>query len=71
MKKHTSFSFTALLFMPCLSEHERPAAIGLLKVVHVFLASTDIIIAISQLYSTSEIVTRLLGQLKVNTGLVN
>ena len=33
-KKHTSFSFTALLFMPCLSEHERPAAIGLLKVVH-------------------------------------
>ena len=33
------------------------------------MASPDIIIAICQLYSISEIVTRLLGQLKVDTGL--
>ena len=30
-KKHSSFSFIALLFMPCLSEHEQCGAIGLLK----------------------------------------
>ena len=30
-KKHSSFSFIALLFVPRLSEHERPGAIGLLK----------------------------------------
>ena len=30
-KKHSSFSFTALLFVPHLSEHERPGAIGMLK----------------------------------------
>ena len=30
-KKHSSFSFIALLFMPRLSEHERPGAIGMLK----------------------------------------
>ena len=30
-KKQSSFSFAALLFMPRLSEHERPGAIGLLK----------------------------------------
>ena len=36
-----------------------------------FLASPDIIIAIRQLYSTSEIVTSLLGQSKVDTGLAN
>ena len=30
-KKHSSFSFIALLFVPCLSEHERPGAIGMLK----------------------------------------
>ena len=30
-KKHSSFSFKALLFMPCLSEHERSGAIGMLK----------------------------------------
>ena len=34
-----------------------------------FLASPDIIIATRQLYSASEIVTRLLGQLKVDKGL--
>ena len=32
-KKHSSFSFTALLFVPHLSEHERPGAIGILKAV--------------------------------------
>ena len=30
-KKHSSFSFIALLFMPCLSEYERSGAIGMLK----------------------------------------
>ena len=70
-KIHSSFSFTALLFMPRLSEHERPGAIGQLKAWCVFLASPDIINAIRKLYITSEIVTRLLGQLKVDTGLAN
>ena len=37
----------------------------------VFLASPDIIIAIRQLYSASEIVTKLLGQLKLDAGLVS
>ena len=30
-KKHSSFSFKALLFMPRVSEHERAGAIGMLK----------------------------------------
>ena len=30
-KKHNSISFIALLFVPRLSEHERPDAIGMLK----------------------------------------
>ena len=30
-KKHSSFSLIALLFVPRLSEHERPGAIGMLK----------------------------------------
>ena len=30
-KKHSSFSFIALLFVSPLSEHERPGAIGMLK----------------------------------------
>ena len=30
-KKHSSFSFKDLLFMPHLSEHHRPGAIGMLK----------------------------------------
>ena len=35
-KKHSSLSFIALLFMPRLSEHERPDEIGMLKAgVHV------------------------------------
>ena len=70
-KKHSSFSFIVLLFVPRLSEHERSGAIGMLKAGCVFLASPDIILAIHQLYSTSEIVTRLLGQLKVDKGLAN
>ena len=31
IKKHDSFSFIALLFVPRVSEHERPGAIGMLK----------------------------------------
>ena len=30
-KKHSSLSLIALLFMPRLSEHERPGLIGMLK----------------------------------------
>ena len=30
-KKHSSFSFKALLFLPRLSEQKRPGAIGILK----------------------------------------
>ena len=30
-KKHSSFSFIVLLFVPRLSEHERPGAIGMLN----------------------------------------
>ena len=30
-KKHSSFIFIAFLFVPRLSEHERPGAIGMLK----------------------------------------
>ena len=30
-KKHSSFSFIALLFVPRLSPHKRPGAIGMLK----------------------------------------
>ena len=30
-KKHSSFSFIALLFVPCLSEHKQHGAIGMLK----------------------------------------
>ena len=30
-KKHSSFSFIVVLFVPRLSEHERPVAIGMLK----------------------------------------
>ena len=70
-KKHSSFSFTALLFMPRLSEHELSGAIGMLKLAYVFLTSPDIIIATRQLYSASEIATRLLRQLKIDEGLVS
>ena len=57
--------------MPRLSEHERSGTLGMLKAGCVFLTSTDIIIAIRQLYDTSKIVTRLLVQLKVDAGMAN
>ena len=65
-KTHSSFSFIALLFMPRLSEHERSGAIGMLKA---WMCVSDV--AIRQLNSASEIVTRLLGQLKIVAGLVS
>ena len=69
--KKNSFRFIALLFMAGLSEHERSCAIGMLKAGDVFLTSPDIIIAFRQLNSASEIVTRLLEQLKIDSGLVS
>ena len=57
--------------MPRLSEHEQSGTIGMSKAGLPFLTSPDIIIAIRQLYSASEIVTRLLGQFKINAGLVS
>ena len=57
--------------MPRLSEHKRSGTIGTLKVACVFLTSPYIIIAICQLYSASEIVSRLHGQLKIDAGLVS
>ena len=73
VKKHYMFSFIALLqvIMPRLSEHERSGAVEMLQLVCVFLTSRDIIIAIRQLYSSSEIVIRLHGQLNIDAGLVN
>ena len=70
-KKHNSFSVIALLFMPRLSEHELSGTLGMLTSGCVFLTSTDIIIAIRQLYGASKIVTRLLVQLKVDAGMAN
>ena len=70
-KKHISFGFMALLFVPRLSEHERPCAIGMLKAGVRVSDAPSIIIAIRQLYSNSEIVTRLLGQLRVDQVLAN
>ena len=70
-KKHSSFSFIALLIVPRLSVHERSGAIGMLKLGCVFLTSPDIIIAICQLNSAQEIITRLLGQLKIDAGPVS
>ena len=57
--------------MPRLSEHERSGAIGMLNLACVFLTSQDITIGIRQLCSASEIITRLLGQLKIDAGLVS
>ena len=47
IKKHSSFSFIALLFIPGLSEHEGSGAIGMLKAG---VRVSDV--AIRQLYST-------------------
>ena len=57
--------------MPRLSEHEQSGAIGMLKAGARVSDVTRYIIAIRQLYSAQEIVTRLLGQLKIDTGLVS
>ena len=70
-KNQSSFSFIALLFMPRLSEHERSGAIGMLK--------ADVRVSDVARYHNchpstiqrSEIVTRLLGWLKIDTGLVS
>ena len=71
-KKHSSFSFTALLFVShvCLNMDDL-AQLECYKLGCMLLASPDIIIAIRQLYNISESVTMLLGQLKVDTGLAN
>ena len=66
-KNHNSFSFIALLFVPRLSEHERPDAIEMLKTG----MRVSGFVRYYTCHSTSEIVTRLLGQLKVDTGLAN
>ena len=68
--KTQQLQFIALLFMPCLSEHERSGAFGMLK-AGVRGSDVAIIIAIRQLYSASEIVTRLQRQLKIVAGLVS
>ena len=57
--------------MPSLSEHERSGAIEMFKAECVLLTSPDIIIATRQLNSASETSTRLLGQLKIDIGLVS
>ena len=72
-KNHSSFSFIALLllFMPHLSEHERSGAIGMLKAG---VCVSDVARYHNCHPSTiqrSEIVTRILGQLKIDTGLVS
>ena len=70
-KKHNSFSFIALLFMPRLSEHERSGAIRMLKAC---VRVSDVARYHNCHPSTiqcSEIVTRLLGRLKIDTGLVS
>ena len=56
--------------MPRLSEHERSGAIGMLK-AGVRVSDVAIYHNFHQLYIASEIVTRLLGQLKIDAGLVS
>ena len=51
--------------MPRLSEHERSSPIGMLKAG---VCVSDVAL-IGQLHSASEIVTRQLGQLKIDEGL--
>ena len=58
--------------MPRLSDHERSGAFGMLKArVRVSDVAKYYYCNQSKLYSSSEIVTRLLGQLKMDAGLVN
>ena len=61
-KKHSSFCFIALLFMPGLSEHEQCGAIGMLKAGMRVSEVAQYHNCQCQLYSASEIVSRLLGQ---------
>ena len=63
-KKHSSCSFIALLFVPLLFPNERPGATGMLKAGVACFWRRQIL----QLPSASEIVTRLLGQFKVDKG---
>ena len=70
-KKHSSFSFIDILFVPRLSEHERPGAIGMFKAGVCASGFPRYYNCHPSAISTSEIVTRLLGQLKVGTGLTN
>ena len=69
IKKHSSFSFVALLIMSRFAEQS--GAFGMLKAGVRVLTSPDIVIAIRQLYSASEIVSRLLGQLRIDADLVS
>ena len=62
-KKHSSCSFIALLFVPLLFPNERPGATGMLKAGVACFWRRQIL----QLPSASEIVTRLLGQLRMAT----
>ena len=66
-KKHSSFSFIALLLMPCLSEHKRAGAIGMLKAE----VRVSDVACYHNCTPSTEIVTRLLGQLKIDAGLVS
>ena len=71
IKKHSSFSIIAILFMPLLSEHERSGAIRMFKAGGPLF---DVAIYYNCHPSTiqrSKIFTRLLGQLKFVAGLVS
>ena len=57
--------------MSRLSEHEQSAAIWMLQAGVPVSDVPRFIIASGQLYSAPEIVTRLLGQLKIDPGLIN
>ena len=66
-KKHSSFSFIALLLMPCLSEHKRAGAIGMLKAE----VRVSDVACYHNCTPSTEIVTRLLGQLKIDAGCID
>ena len=72
IKKHSSFSFTALLFIPRLSEHERSGTIGKLRagvrvsgVVRYYNCHPSAIQHLRGCYQATR------SQLKVDTGLAN
>ena len=68
-KKQGSFSFIALVFMPRLSEQS--GTFGMLKYRVRVPDVARYHYAICPLYSATEIVTRLLAQLKIDAGLVS